>query len=120
MDLELGPKEFPPDTHLFFRSPEDVYATALVFLAERFQHLLEEEGDVGLMVVDSRFREDDMRLRRFFGELTEGERRTRSSGGSSRASSSAPATTRSASSVPSWSSRRRPPPSAASARAAAT
>jgi hypothetical protein len=71
MDLERGPTEFPPETHQFFRSPEDVYATALMFLAERFHHLLEEEDDVGLIVVDSRFREDDMRLRRFFGELTD-------------------------------------------------
>ena len=71
MDLEGGPAEFPPDEHAYFRSPEDVYATALMFLAERFHHLLEEEDDVGMIVVDSRFREDDMRLRRFFGELTE-------------------------------------------------
>ncbi len=70
LDLERGPEEFPPETHTFFRSPEDVYGTALMFLAERFHHLLQED-DVGLIVVDSRFREDDMRLRRFFGELTE-------------------------------------------------
>jgi hypothetical protein len=71
MDLERGPAEFPPAEHPFFRSPEDVYATALMFLAERFQHLLTEEDDVGMIVVDSRFREDDMRLRRFFADLTE-------------------------------------------------
>jgi hypothetical protein len=71
MDLDRGPREFPPATHPFFRSPEDVYGTALMFLAERFHHLLREEDECGLIVVDSRFREDDMRLRRFFGELTE-------------------------------------------------
>ena len=71
MDVERGPVEFPTNEHAYFRSPEDVYATALMFLAERFQHLLDEEDDVGMIVVDSRFREDDMRLRRFFGELTE-------------------------------------------------
>lgn len=42
-----------------------------MFLAERYQHLLAEEGDLGLIVVDSRFREDDRRLRRFFADLTE-------------------------------------------------
>ena len=40
-----------------------------MFLAERFQLLL-EAADVGLIVVDSRFREDDARLRRFFADLT--------------------------------------------------
>jgi hypothetical protein len=71
MDLDRGPAAFPPAEHLFFRSPEDVYGTALMFLAERFQHLLAEEDDVGVIVVDSRFREDDMRLRRFFADLAE-------------------------------------------------
>ena len=42
-----------------------------MFLAERFHRLLEGEGDLGLIVVDSRFREDDARLRRFFADLTE-------------------------------------------------
>ena len=32
--------------------------------------LLEAVDDVGMMVVDSRFREDDARLRRFFADLT--------------------------------------------------
>jgi hypothetical protein len=71
MDLDAGPEVFPPAEHDFFRSPEDVYATALMFLAERFHHLLVEEDDYGLIVVDSRFREEDARLRRFFGDLTE-------------------------------------------------
>ncbi len=71
MDTDRGPVECPPAEHRFFRSPEDVYATALMFLAERFQHLLAEEDEVGAIVVDSRFREDDRRLRRFFADLTE-------------------------------------------------
>ena len=52
------------------RTPEDVYATGLMFLAERFHRLLEAEDDLGLIVVDSRFREDDRRLRRVFADLT--------------------------------------------------
>lgn len=71
MDLDRGPEEFPTDEHTYFRSAEDVYATALMFLAERFEHLLEAEDEQGLIVVDSRFREGDMRLRRFFGDLQE-------------------------------------------------
>jgi hypothetical protein len=66
LDLELGPAREPD----FFRTPEDVYATGLMFLAERFHHLLDAEDDLGLIVVDSRFREDDQRLRRFFADLT--------------------------------------------------
>ena len=41
-----------------------------MFLAERFHHLLDAVDDLGLIVVDSRFREDDQRLRRFFADLT--------------------------------------------------
>jgi Protein of unknown function (DUF3800) len=71
MDLDTGPEAFPPREHPFFRSPEDVYGTALMFLAERFHRLLVEEDDFGIIVVDSRFKEDDARLRRFFGDLAE-------------------------------------------------
>ena len=66
LDIELG-LEREPD---FFRTSEDIYATGLMFLAERFHHLLDAEDDLGLIVVDSRFREDDQRLRRFFADLT--------------------------------------------------
>ncbi len=66
LDLELGPEREPD----FFGTPEDVYATGLMFLAERFHHLLDAEDDLGLIVVDSRFREDDQPLRRFFADLT--------------------------------------------------
>jgi hypothetical protein len=54
-----------------FGSAEDTYATGLMFLAERFHRLLEAEDDVGMIVVDSRYREEDARLRRFFADLTE-------------------------------------------------
>jgi Protein of unknown function (DUF3800) len=42
-----------------------------MFLAERFDHFLQGSNDIGLIVVDSRLREDDARLRRFFSDLTE-------------------------------------------------
>jgi len=70
-DLRAGPEVFPPATHTFFRSPEETYSTALMFLAERFHHLLAAQDDLGLIVVDSRFREEDSRLRRTFADLTE-------------------------------------------------
>jgi hypothetical protein len=66
LDIELGTTDSPE----FFASEEDTYATGLMFLAERFQLLLEAVDDVGMIVVDSRFREDDARLRRFFADLT--------------------------------------------------
>ncbi len=66
LDIELGTRDAPE----FFRTDEDTYATGLMFLAERFQLLLETADDVGMIVVDSRFREDDARLRRFFADLT--------------------------------------------------
>jgi Protein of unknown function (DUF3800) len=65
LDIELGLEQTPE----FFGSDEDTYATGLMFLAERFQLLLESADDVGMIVVDSRFREDDARLRRFFADL---------------------------------------------------
>jgi len=67
LDLPRGREQFPE----FFGSAEDTYATALMFLAERFHHLLTARDDVGMIVVDSRFREDDARLRRFFADLSE-------------------------------------------------
>ena len=70
-DLRAGPEVFPPATHTFFRSPEETYSAALMFLAERFHHLLAAQDDLGLIVVDSRFREEDSRLRRTFADLTE-------------------------------------------------
>lgn len=69
LDLALGPVVFPPSEYRYFRSPEDVYATGLMFLAERFQHLLAAEDELGIIVADSRFRESDARLRAFYAEL---------------------------------------------------
>ena len=66
LDIELGLTAEPK----FFSNDEETYSTGLMFLAERFQMLLEAEDDVGMIVVDSRFREDDARLRRFFADLT--------------------------------------------------
>jgi hypothetical protein len=65
LDIERGSTVEPE----FFVTDEDTYATGLMFLAERFQLLL-QDTDVGMIVVDSRFREDDARLRRFFADLT--------------------------------------------------
>lgn len=66
LDIELGFETAPE----FFASDEDTYSTGLMFLAERFEYLLAAEDDVGMIVVDSRFREEDSRLRRFFSDLT--------------------------------------------------
>ena len=66
LDIELGATAAPE----FFATDEDIYATGLMFLAERFQLLLEGADDVGMIVVDTRFREEDARLRRFFADLT--------------------------------------------------
>lgn len=66
LEIELGLTTEPA----FFSNNEETYATGLMFLAERFQMLLEAEDDVGMIVVDSRFREEDARLRRFFADLT--------------------------------------------------
>ena len=101
LDLELGPQRAPE----FFAHREDIYATGLMFLAERFHHLLDAEDDLGMIVVDSRFREDDARLRRFFADLTKDGTPYMQLPGSSRGSSSGRATTRSASSAPTWLSR---------------
>lgn len=66
LDQQAGRESHPEH----FGSAEDTYSTGLMFLAERFHKLLEAEDDLGLIVVDSRFREQDARLRRFFADLT--------------------------------------------------
>ena len=66
LDIALGERDAPA----FFTTDEDTYATGLMFLAERFQLRLQADDDLGLIVVDSRFREADARLRRFFADLT--------------------------------------------------
>jgi Protein of unknown function (DUF3800) len=52
-----------------FATDEDTYATALMFLAERFQRFLADRESHGIMVVDSRRPEVDDRMRRFFERL---------------------------------------------------
>jgi len=66
LDLERG-----ADLADFFGTAEQTYGTALMFVSERFHHLLEAEDELGLIVADSRHREDDQSLRRYFGALTE-------------------------------------------------
>ena len=64
LDLEAG-----AELTEFFGSAEQTYGTALMFVSERFHHLLEAEDELGLIVADSRHREDDLSLRRYFGAL---------------------------------------------------
>ena len=52
-----------------FATDEDTYATALTFLAERFQRSLMAQDSHGIMVIDSRMPEVDDRMRRFFERL---------------------------------------------------
>ena len=66
LDLEAG-----ADLPAFFGTPELTYGTALMFVSERFHHLLEAEDELGVILADSRHREDDQSLRRYFGTLTE-------------------------------------------------
>lgn len=55
----------------FFADDEATYTTALTFIAERFQHFLVGEDSYGAIVLDSRHREVDDRMRRFFDRLQE-------------------------------------------------
>jgi hypothetical protein len=54
-----------------FASPEDIYATALMLIAERFQRFLADRDGYGAVVLDQRERTQDERLRRFFGRLAD-------------------------------------------------
>ncbi|MBK8293706.1 MAG: DUF3800 domain-containing protein [Solirubrobacterales bacterium] len=53
----------------FFGSDENTYATALTFIAERFQRFLSNHDSYGVIVLDSRRRETDDRMRRFFTRI---------------------------------------------------
>ena len=55
----------------FFADDEATYATALMFVAERYQRFLSEQEAYGTIVLDSRHREVDDRIRRFFERLQE-------------------------------------------------
>jgi len=59
----LAGKSAHPD---LFATPEDTYRTGLTFVAERFERTLERADSYGAIVLDSRERESDERLRRFF------------------------------------------------------
>jgi hypothetical protein len=53
----------------WFATDEDTYATALTFIAERFQRFLAVQDSHGIMVIDSRRPDVDDRTRRFFERL---------------------------------------------------
>ncbi len=53
----------------FFGSDENTYSTALIFIAERYQRFLAHRDAYGVIVLDSRMRESDDRLRRFFTDM---------------------------------------------------
>jgi hypothetical protein len=53
----------------FFGTDEDTYATALTFVAERYQRFLSYQDAWGVIVLDSRRPEMDERVRRFFGRI---------------------------------------------------
>jgi len=55
----------------FFSDDETTYATALMFIAERYQRFLADQDSYGTIVLDSRQREVDDRMRRFFERLQE-------------------------------------------------
>jgi hypothetical protein len=67
--IVLQPQEGLKQSPQMFASDEDTYATALMFVAERFQRFLSREGSYGSIVLDSRRLEMDDRLRRFFERL---------------------------------------------------
>ena len=69
--VELRPREGRRVAPELFKSGEDTYATALMFLAERFQHFLRHRDDYGVIVLDQRDGRQDDRLRRFFRRLAE-------------------------------------------------
>lgn len=62
----LAAKKRRPD---LFATPDDVYAEALMWLAERYQRFLARHDSFGSIVVDSRTPDLDNRLRRFFEAL---------------------------------------------------
>ena len=55
----------------FFSDEDGTYATALTFIAERFQRFLLVEDSYGAIILDSRRRDVDDRMRRFFERLQE-------------------------------------------------
>jgi hypothetical protein len=69
--VELRTREGRSAAPALFASPDDVYATALMFIAERFQRFLAHRGDYGAIILDRREGTQDERLRRFFRRLAD-------------------------------------------------
>ena len=69
--VELHTREGQVAAPALFASPDDVYATALMFIAERFQRFLVHLGDYGVIILDHREGTQDERLRRFFRRLAD-------------------------------------------------
>ena len=67
----LRTKEGRAAAESLFASPDDVYATALMFVAERFQRFLAHHQDYGAIILDERQGAQDERLRRFFRRLVD-------------------------------------------------
>jgi hypothetical protein len=67
--IVLQPSEGRKRSPEMFASDEDTYATALMFVAERFQRFLSHADSYGAVVLDSRRLEMDDRMRRFFERL---------------------------------------------------
>ncbi|MBK5110986.1 MAG: DUF3800 domain-containing protein [Thermoleophilia bacterium] len=61
-----------PDTtgyEQFFADDETTYATAITFIAERFNRSLANRDSYGAIVLDSRRSDEDNRMRRFFTDI---------------------------------------------------
>jgi hypothetical protein len=67
--IVLLPRDGRRQSPELFASEHDTYATALMFIAERYQRFLSREDSYGAVVLDSRRRDMDDRLRRFFERL---------------------------------------------------
>ena len=65
--IKIGAKQRRPD---LFADPNDAYSEALMWLAERYQKLLEHEDSHGVVVLDQRDPESDGRIRRHFERLS--------------------------------------------------
>lgn len=59
------------DYEEFFATDEDTYATALTFVAERFQRFLASKDSQGVIVLDSRRRDVDDIMRKYFIKIQE-------------------------------------------------
>ena len=53
----------------FFATPDETYKTALSFIAERYQRFLANADSHGVIVLDSRWLEEDNHMRRYFDRI---------------------------------------------------